>query len=267
MYSPDGQRPEKMHAEPQSKPVKPWYATRRFRVIMIFLAVAIMLFYAEEDWRGIHAWNRFAREWAAKGEHFDLASRVPPPVPDEQNFALTPVVFSCYGQVLDRTSHEIRPHNTNLVNRLDMDIYGRWYDMTNECGYWNEQTKTDLKVWQSYYRNMAAKTNLFPVAPHLQSPAADVLLALSRYDATIGELRQAAQLPYSRFPLAYGQENPITILLPHLNPLQHCAQVLQLRAIAELQNGPSELALDDVKLMLRLADSIRTEPCWISHMV
>ncbi len=234
---------------------------------MIFLAVAIMLFYAEEDWRGIHAWNRFAREWAAKGEHFDLASRVPPPVPDEQNFALTPVVFSCYGQVLDRTSHEIRPHNTNLVNRLDMDIYGRWYDMTNECGYWNEQTKTDLKVWQSYYRNMAAKTNLFPVAPHLQSPAADVLLALSRYDATIGELRQAAQLPYSRFPLAYGQENPITILLPHLNPLQHCAQVLQLRAIAELQNGPSELALDDVKLMLRLADSIRTEPCWISHMV
>ena len=148
-----------------------------------------------------------------------------------------------------------------------MDIYGRWYDMTNECGYWNEQTKTDLKVWQSYYRNMAAKTNLFPVAPHLQSPAADVLLALSRYDATIGELRQAAQLPYSRFPLAYGQENPITILLPHLNPLQHCAQVLQLRAIAELQNGPSELALDDVKLMLRLADSIRTEPCWISHMV
>ena len=234
---------------------------------MIFLAVAIMLFYAEEDWRGIHAWNRFAREWAAKGEHFDLASRVPPPVPDEQNFALTPVVFSCYGQVLDRTGHEIRPHNTNLVNRLDMDIYGRWYDMTNECGYWNEQTKTDLKVWQSYYRNMAAKTNLFPVAPHLQSPAADVLLALSRYDATIGELRQAAQLPYSRFPLAYGQENPITILLPHLNPLQHCAQVLQLRAIAELQNGPSELALDDVKLMLRLADSIRTEPCWISHMV
>ena len=90
---------------------------------------------------------------------------------------------------------------------------------------------------------------------------------MSRYDAAIGELRQAAQLPYSRFPLAYGQENPINILLPHLSPLKHCAQVLQLRAIAELQNGQSELALDDVKLMLRLADSIRTEPFWVSHLV
>ena len=43
--------------------------------------------------------------------------------------------------------------------------------------------------------------------------------------------------------------------------------VLQLRAIAELQNGQSEKALDDVKLMLRLADSIRTEPFMISHLV
>ncbi len=256
-----------MHAEPQFKPVKSWYATRWFRGAMLILAVAIILFYVEEDWRGIHAWNRFAREWAAKGEHFDLASRVPPPVPAEQNFALAPVVYSCYGQMLDRTGHEIQPLNTNLVNRLDMDIYGGNYDISNQFGYWNLQTKTDLKVWQSYYRNMAAKTNLFPVTPQPQSPAADVLLALSRYDAAIGELRQAAQLPYSRFPLAYGQENPINILLPHLSPLKHCAQVLQLRAIAELQNGQSELALDDVKLMLRLADSIRTEPFWVSHLV
>ena len=234
---------------------------------LLGLAVLIIGFYTEEDWRGIHAWNRFAREWAAKGEHFDLASRVPPPMPDDQNFALTPVVFSCYGQMLGRTGHEIQPHNTNLVNRLDMDLYGRWYDMTNECGYWNLQTKTDLKVWQSYYRNMAAKTNLFPVTPQPQSPAADVLLALSRYDAAIGELRQAAQLADSRFPLAYGQENPINILLPHLSPLKHCARVLQLRAIAELQNGQRELAVADVKLMLRLADSIRTEPFWVSHLV
>ena len=151
-----------MHAEPQFKPVKSWYATRWFRGAMLILAVAIILFYVEEDWRGIHAWNRFAREWAAKGEHFDLASRVPPPVPAEQNFALAPVVYSCYGQMLDRTGHEIQPLNTNLVNRLDMDIYGGNYDISNQFGYWNLQTKTDLKVWQSYYRNMAAKTNLFP---------------------------------------------------------------------------------------------------------
>jgi hypothetical protein len=40
-----------------------------------------------------------------------------------------------------------------------------------------------------------------------------------------------------------------------------------LRAIAELQNGQTEKALADVKLSLRLADSIRTEPFLISHLV
>jgi len=30
-----------------------------------------------------------------------------------------------------------------------------------------------------------------------------------------------------------------------------------------LENGQSEKALNDVKLMLRLTDSIRTEPCLI----
>jgi hypothetical protein len=55
--------------------------------------------------------------------------------------------------------------------------------------------------------------------------------------------------------------------LPHLAVLKGCAQVLQLRAIAELQNGQSEQALDDAILMLRLTDTIRTEPFLISHLV
>jgi hypothetical protein len=42
-----------------------------------------------------------------------------------------------------------------------------------------------------------AKTNLaaneFPVTPQPQSPAADVLLALSKYDPVIEELRRTAR--------------------------------------------------------------------------
>src|ERR1017187_6903409 len=45
-------------------------------------ATLIALFYAEEDWRGWHVWNQFKHEWEAKGERFDFASVVPPPVPD-----------------------------------------------------------------------------------------------------------------------------------------------------------------------------------------
>ena len=46
-----------------------------------------------------------------------------------------------------------------------------------------------------------------------------------------------------------------------------CSEVLDLRAIAELETGHDERALADVELALRLADAIRTEPILISQLV
>jgi hypothetical protein len=67
--------------------------------------------------------------------------------------------------------------------------------------------------------------------------------------------------------LNYDTDPPTLILLPHLSSLKNCSQVLQLRALAELQNGQTEKALDDIKLILRLTESVRTEPFLISHLV
>lgn len=213
--------------------------------------------------------NRYEREWEAKGEHFNLADLVPKPVPADRNFALAPVVVTSYGWVLTTNGHRIEPQRTNYLNRLEMEIYGdeSLLKYPTNSGNWAKGTMTDLKVLQLYYRALAAKTNEFPVAAQAQSPAADVLMALSKYDATIEELRQAAALPDSRFPLNYDSEPPANILLPHLAGLKRCSQVLELRAVAELQNGQSDKALADVKLTLRLAEAVRNEPFLISHLV
>ena len=96
------------------------------------------------------------------------------------------------------------------------------------------------------------------------------MLALSKYDSTIEELRKASALPYSRFPLNYGDMNcdstnqPV-VLLMHLGSIKRCIQVLNLRAIAELENNQSDMALADVKLALRLVDATRVEPEWSSQ--
>jgi len=231
------------------------------------LITLLALVVAEENWRGKHAWETFKREWEAKGERFDRASVVPAPVPDNQNFAMAPIVASCYLHVLDKAGHQIQPANTNVVNRLKMAIGHDSDSPTNGTGNWQKLTVSNLKVWQQYYRTLAAKTDEFPVPAEPQSPAGDVLLALSKYDPAIEELRQASELPYARFPLEYDKDNTPAILLPHLGALKGCARVLQLRAIAELQNGQIEKAMDDVRLMLRLVDSIHTEPFLISHLV
>lgn len=253
--------------------------TRRFLFGLACVATLVALVYVEEDWRGRRAWDQFRREYEAKGERLGATDYAPTPVPDDQNFALTPVVYSSYGKMLTRDGQRI-PENqrdTNFVNRLMIDVVT--YDVSGDhasenyakqpagVGDWTAAETVDLANWQSYYRWLATRTNLFPVSPQPQSPALDVLSALSRYDATLGELREAAKLPYSRFPLEYDRENPAEILLPHLSALKHCSLVLRLRATAELQAGETDKAFDDVLLGLQLGDKIRTEPFLITHLV
>ena len=240
-------------------------------VTSIALGVVILaLFYAEEDWRGKYDWEKFKHEWEAKGETFDMAGVTPPPVPDGQNFALTPIVFTSYGSMLTRGGKVIprRERNPHFVDRMKMSVaYNDDWPVTNGSGDWQTAKMSDLKIWQNYYRALTVKTNEFPVSLQPQTPAQAVLLALSKYDSAIEELRQASRLPYSRYPLEYDKADPSGILLPHLPDLKRCSQVLQLRAVAELQNGETEKALDDVKLSLRLADSIHTEPFLVSQLV
>jgi len=254
-----------------------WRNLKRGMIALAAIAFLAVLFYGEEDWRGKRAWGNYKHEWEAKGEVLDWSKFIPPPVPDTQNFALTPIVAGCYSRILDKNGHRIKPENTNVLNRLEMNFYSSQRaataDVTNN---WQKGTAINLKAWQGYFRAPVdtnylnwrqAATNEFTVTPEPQSPAADVLLALSKFDSAIEELRQASRLPYSRFPLNYDEPMPQDILLPHLGSLKYCAGVLQLRAAAELQNGQNERAFDDVKLALFLANSIHNEPVEISQIV
>lgn len=248
---------------------------RNFRRLLLGLAcfiTLVALLYVEEDLRGKWAWNRFKTQWGAKGQKFDLVSFAPPSVPDEQNFALTPIMFSTYGSMIDTTGHEINPRNTNVVNRLNPNIYrNNEYTMSQTNGNWALSTLTDLQSWQGYYRvatnAQGILTNEFPVSPHAQTPAKDVLLALSKYDSMLEELRQASRRPYSRFPLEYDKEDPAAILLPHLAYLKTSSELLRLRAIAEVQDGKMDAAMADITLMCYLTHAPDQEPFLVSHLV
>lgn len=243
-----------------------WRNFRRFLFGVACVITIIALFYAEENWRGKHAWKKFKAEGGAKGEKFDLVSIAPPPVPNEQNFATTPIIASTYAMWFD-TNGNRHPYDTNVVSRLQIPTELGILNFTNRIHGWQQAEKMDLKAWQQYYRDLATLTNFFPVALHPQPPEKDVLLALSRYDSTIEELRAASKLHHSRFPLGYTDADPAGILLPHLAPLKVCAITLRLRATAESQSDQTEKALDDIKLMFRLIDSVRAEPFLISHLV
>ena len=247
-----------MNESPENKPG--WRWRRRFLVAVACLVTLIAVFYAEEDWRGKHAWDNYRHELEAKGERLDWQAFVPPAVPDDQNFFTAPIFTNMLnGKVVMNPYHSDGSPNWQAGNGLTgyLGGEGRAYIM-------------NLKAFQDSYRNpvKASLAKEFPVAPQPQTPAKDVLFALSKYDSAIEELRQASRRPYTNVPLNYEDGfNSAASLLPILAELKRCTQLLQLRADAELADGQSAKALDDVKLLLYLNTSLRNSPFLISHLV
>jgi hypothetical protein len=243
-----------------------WRNFRRFLFGLACFATLVALFYAEENWRGQRAWEKYRRTWEAKGEKFDLASLAPPSVPDEQNFAMTPLLKPAFDFI--RTNNGVVWLNTNARARLEnssMEMVASFND-TNKLtlGSLEQGTLADLEASANFYRG---NTN-YPQPAQAGSAAETILAALGKYDAELAELTEAAATrPRSRFPIEYDYEMPAAILLPHLAPVKKFCLATQLRAIARLEQGQSAEAFADLQLGFRLSDSVRDEPILISHLV
>ncbi len=294
-----------------------WLLGRRFWVLGC-LVTFVALFYAVENWRGRRAWQDFKREREAKGERFDLASFVPPPVPNDQNFFETPLFTDL--RVAETNRMEPWWSDVPGARRVVFDAFGPKGNNAPSHGGWPKAQRVDLAAWQTFYRgsnnvfaadgtaeqafrrrygleqaalppdsnsfatNETAEqafrrrlglapdltprgptTNYFPVAKEPQAPAADVLLALSKFETNRQLLIAAAARPEARFWVNY--EAGYAMLLPHLARLKATAQYLSLHATAALKAGDKATALEDVQLLFRLMASIHKEPNLISQLV
>ena len=97
-----------------------WRTARRALISFAVLVTLIGLFYAEEDFRGKHAWDNYRRELEARGEQLDWNAYIPKPIPDNQNFAATPLIQSWF--------ERIKPHYESWSDRKNKpaeDCYGQ----------------------------------------------------------------------------------------------------------------------------------------------
>jgi hypothetical protein len=244
---------------------------RAFRVWFFLMAcgvTAMALFYAEEDWRGKHAWENFKRETEAKGGSLDWQSYIPRPVPNDENFAMTPLLVPLFEYDYSSNGRAIW-RDTNGYNRAeDLTRWGKSAEPGH--GDWSRGRRVDLKAWQTHFRttvieNAEGKNVRWPSPPSPGDPASDVILALGKFAPELDELRAASARPYSQFPVHY--EEMAVSLLAHLAVLKRSARMVQLRAIAELNLSEPDKAADDVLLSLALADALRSEQFMISRLV
>jgi hypothetical protein len=236
------------------------------------LATLIGLACAEENWRGKRAWERYKHELEAQGEKLDWKDYIPPSVPNEQNFAMTPFLAPLFDfNPEPRQEGQSLWRDTNGYNRISalQERIGTIEQATADHNQpRNTQRMTDLPGWAAA---LTGKTNKAPAAAapsFTRAEAADeVLRGLEKYNPVVDELRSASQRPYARFNIRYDTEIATGILLPHLASMKFVTVLFQVRASAELALDRTDQAWADTKMALYLADTLNDEPFLISKLV
>jgi hypothetical protein len=115
-----------------------WRVARRLLISVAVVVTLVAAFYTEENWRGKRAWEKCRHELEAQGAVFDWATRVPPPVPDDQNVFSAPKMAEWFAgrqtndfsQRLDNPkTHSISFDGSNAIQtEVDARDYLAWSD-------------------------------------------------------------------------------------------------------------------------------------------
>ena len=225
---------------------------KRLFITFFTLFALITIAWQVENWRGRTKWETWKAEWEAKGEKFDLASIVPPEVPDDQNFAKS-VLFE---PLFDVDSNN-KPSDQAAFDAAK-DRFGLKRSPRNSFG-WRHGQRRDLEAWEGELLQLGN-----PPAKGV-APVDTVLAALEPFAADMATLANDVRRPHSRFAIRY--DDVFSALLPHLSGLKQAASLFSLRASARLAKGNTEGALSDTITAIRLSESLATEPLLISQLV
>jgi hypothetical protein len=247
------------------------FSARTMRLGLITLAWFVSLVALCDgviDWRGRHAWNEYRQNYEAHVAPLDLQAFIPKPIPDSENFAATPFANAWVTHYKDTNVLYVRDAWFHAA-----DMIASPPELPSRHKY--EEHFENLVAWQEAFAAVRAHSgkhkdefwsDKLDLASRAQ--AAPVILdGMKDDEAAFDELRAASARPEARYPVVYDMENPWGILLPHLTRVKETCLRLQTRACAELAAGQNENALADVKLMLYLADTLKTEPFLISYLV
>lgn len=206
----------------------------------------------------------------------DPASVIPKSVPPSENFASTPFLAPLFDFLPGRQ----RWRSTNAPNLAQTLVPG----LELSAAQTRLAPQAGLNSWVAARLDLAAAFAQFQSSTNRHrtksnSPlsssneisqaeaAGGVLAAMAPVGPVFQELREASRRAYCRFDIKYDNDDPAAIVLPHLAVLGRLSQLLELRVAAELANGESDQAAEDVHLMLYLANAARDEPIMVSQLV
>ena len=243
-----------------------WLKRIAFTLAVLITLVAVVVIF--ENWRGNRAWRNYLAEQEAKDEVLDWRKLVPPPVPDDQNFAKTPLLAKLTDYTYDPRTGKVVFADPAGYARLNGIFAWQNLNVIKGKGAWRKATQTD---WPALQASLRALTNSeLPAAKALLArpagkPVNDVLFLIAQNKAELDEIAAVGRLPHANFGVHY--EEGIMALLPQLSVIKNFAVAIQLRSLAELEAGQLELALADWQMVLALGETLKADPLLITLLV
>ncbi|GEM_PF-5566355 len=215
-------------------------------VTLLFLVVSVINF------MGARKWQATEKELVDAGYVLDWKELVPPDVPDEDNFANTPL----FKDLMTWTYTPEGAVDGGTVSVEMNKIHERLSDRMGHLEMGNVNTTSSIAAFNEKIRERA--DDLF-------EGIEDVDDILKKNEETLLEIESALRLPSSKFPVRY--EDHFAALLPHLQVMRQVSQGFFLSMLNHLEKGEKQEAFADVKSLIRLPQTIEGEPILISQLV
>ena len=255
-----------------------WRILRRVLITLAIIATLVALIYTEENWRGKRAWERCRQQLEAQGAIFDWNTRIPPPVPDEQNIFKAPKMTAWFvgrGET-DLSKRLANPKTSSVGNatnaiqtKADARDYLAWSDQFSPDF---EMIRTALKrpyarIDCDYSRPMTVLApNFFTVRIVVQTLAQRTrcFLLLDEPDKALQEL--TSMHDFCRILEGAPSVKPITLVAAMINVAvtglyaDTIADGLRMHAWREPQLAALEQQLGEIHLETFIAETFVDEP-------
>ena len=200
------------------------------------LAILIALFYAEEDWRGAREWARVKAGLSAKGEPLSIEALTPPLLlPGDE---VPPILAELY-----RDDAPKGPLGSLSLQLRVSGVGSGRPDAPKVAGV-GDRVPFNLAAWQ---KPLTGKVN--PA-----DSAADIVEALQPSQPVLDELRAALAPPVRCTLPPQPFLHPPLALRNRYYPQIGVGRFLQLKAMAEIEAGRGDAALDDLETGFRFSE-------------
>jgi hypothetical protein len=232
----------------------------------LLLALLIVLFYAEENWRGAHAWQQTKVDLQAQGESFDPAKFIPALVPAAENFGALPF----FDEVPDPDSPSSNTKRLaltvavkNVTDHMPPKADSAQPDDLPSLGNWQKGETPEAVVVQKKLLAFLQHEKPVAVIPAGATPAdlftqiCPVLHELRTANATHPQCRFERNSDAHPWDMGFG---PITAQI----------KVSQLFVYDErlaLMSHRPDLALEDFRVIWKIDAGLRKEPAIVTGLV